>query len=68
MSQEDTLPRPVVDITIEVDGVKHHGDYFVYDDAIFVRSPLGAKCIPESSGAASLAKLLLSEIVRGIWP
>jgi hypothetical protein len=65
-----TGPVPVRDISIVVDGVEHHGSWFAYGGTIFVRSPLGEKTtwVHASSHADSLARLLLGEMVRGMWP
>jgi hypothetical protein len=58
-------PSPVKSVTVIIDGVTHHGSYFVQGSIVHVRSPLGAKSTqvgdfpPETT-----ARLLLSELVR----
>jgi hypothetical protein len=63
-------PRPVLDISVTIDGVEHHGTWFVQDGSIYVRSPLGSKTtwVHESTNAESLAGLLLVEMASGVWP
>jgi hypothetical protein len=33
-------PSPVKSVTVIIDGVTHHGSYFVQDSIVHVRSPL----------------------------
>jgi hypothetical protein len=56
---------PVRDVTVRIDGVTHRGMYFVHNSIVYVRSPLGSKATQVSgSPALSIAKVLLSELVR----
>lgn len=63
-------PAPVRDVTVTIDGTDHHGTFYVLDGAIHVRSPLGYKTTWAHSAThkESLARLLLREMVAGIWP
>src|SRR5690348_16385107 len=62
MRRVPIVPRSV---TVTVDGVAYHGSYFVQRSMIYVLSPLGAKATQVgSSPPESIAKLLLSELVR----
>jgi hypothetical protein len=59
-------PVPVRSVSVTIDGVTHHGAYFVQRSTVYVRSPLGDKAI-QVGGAepVSIARLLLLELVRG---
>jgi hypothetical protein len=58
-------PAVVRTITITIDGVAHHGTYFVQNCAVYVQSVLGSKATHVGgSPPESVAKLLLSEIIR----
>jgi hypothetical protein len=58
-------PFLVKSVTVTIDGVTHHGTYYVQGSVVHVRSPLGEKMrnvgmsLPEA-----IARLLLSELVR----
>jgi hypothetical protein len=59
-------PTPVNPVTVTIDGVTHHGIYYVRGSIVFVQSQLGAKRIQIGhSPPLEIAKLLLSELVRG---
>ena len=36
-------PSPVRNVTVTIDGVTHHGAYFVQGSMVYVRSTLGAQ-------------------------
>ena len=58
-------PAPVRDVTVEVDGVKHKGTYYVQDSTVFVRSPIGSKATQVGgSQPSAIARMLLSELAR----
>ena len=59
-------PSPIRGVTVTIDGFTHYGTYFVQSSNVYVQSPLGAKAT-ELGGSPpdSVAKLLLSELVRG---
>jgi hypothetical protein len=61
-----TGPSPVKSVAVTIDGVTHHGAYFVQRSTVYVRSPLGDKAI-QIGGAepVAIARLLLLELVRG---
>jgi hypothetical protein len=65
MSHQDKEPRPVVDITITVDGLEHRGNWFTFGGMVYVRSPMGVKTtwVGEGYNAGPIAELLLLEIV-----
>ena len=61
-------PTPVRPVTVTIDGVTHDGMYYVRGSTLFVQSQRGAKRALLLGGSLPLekAKLLLSELVRGI--
>jgi hypothetical protein len=66
MRRVPTLARSV---TVTIDGVAHHGTYFVQGAMIYVRSPLGSMATHVGgSPPEGVAKLLLSELVRAPGP
>jgi hypothetical protein len=59
-------PGPVRGVTVTLDGVTHYGTHFVQSSNVYVQSPFGAKATELGvSLPDSVAKLLLSELVRG---
>ena len=58
-------PAPVHNVTITLDGVTHSGTYYVQDSVVYVQCDAGKKTTKVGGlPARSLAKLLLSELVR----
>jgi hypothetical protein len=58
-------PLIVKSVTVTIDGVTHHGTYYVQGSVLHVRSPLGAKTTNAGmSPPEAVARLLLSELVR----
>jgi hypothetical protein len=58
-------PTVVKTLTVTVDGVAHHGTYFVQDSAVYVQSAFGSKATHVGGSPPEMtAKLLLSEIIR----
>jgi hypothetical protein len=58
-------PFPVRKITVEIDGVTHEGTYYVQSSLVYVQYATGKKATQVGgSPAKSIAKLLLSELVR----
>jgi hypothetical protein len=58
-------PSPVKSVAVIIDGVTHHGSYFVQGSTVHVRSPLGSRAIQVGgSPPEAIAILLLSELVR----
>jgi hypothetical protein len=58
-------PTPVIAVTVTIDGVTHHGMYYVRGSIMFVQSQQGAKrALVGASPPLEKAKLLLSELVR----
>ena len=58
---------PVKQVTITIDGVIYEGTYFVQNHMVHVVSSFGAKATQlGGSTSETLAKLLLSELVREI--
>jgi hypothetical protein len=58
-------PSPVESVTVIIDGVTHHGSYFLRGSVVHVRSPLGARATQVGgSPPEAIAMLLLSELVR----
>ena len=56
---------PVRSVTVTIDGVTHHGTYYVQGSVVHVRSPLGEKITKaRRSPPEAIARLLLSELVR----
>ena len=52
-------------VTVTIDGVTHHGTYFVHGSVVHVRSRLGEKIAKVGrSLPEAIARLLLSELVR----
>jgi hypothetical protein len=61
------LGRPflVKSVTVTIDGVTHHGTYYVQRSIVYVRSPLGEKARQVAgSSPEAMARLLLSEMAR----
>ena len=59
--------RPFLErsVTVTIDGVTHHGTYFVHGSVVHVRSRLGEKIAKVGrSLPEAIARLLLSELVR----
>jgi hypothetical protein len=65
-------PEPVHEISLEHDGVTHNGVWWLAEGGrtVYVRSGDHQKCtwVRDRVGAESLARLLLSEIARGMLP
>jgi hypothetical protein len=58
-------PVPVKSVSIEFDGVMHHGTYYVRNSTVYVDSEKGWKQAQvQDSAPEAVAKLLLSELVR----
>jgi hypothetical protein len=58
-------PVPVKNISVEIDGVAHHGTYYVRNSTVYVDSEKGWKeAQTVGSTPEAIAKRLLSEIVR----
>ena len=58
-------PFLVRSVTVTIDGVTHHGTYYVQGQVVHVRSPLGEKITKvRRSPPEAIARLLLSELVR----
>ena len=58
-------PFLVRSVTVTIDGVTHHGTYYVQGPVVHVRSPLGEKITKvRRSPPEAIARLLLSELVR----
>ena len=58
-------PFLVRSVTVTIDGVTHHGTYYVQGSVVHVRSPLGEKITKvRRSPPEALAMLLLKELVR----
>jgi hypothetical protein len=59
-------PMPVKSVSITIDGVEHHGTYYVQGSFVCVHSDLGNKLTHVGrSPPEAIAKLLLAELVRG---
>ena len=62
-------PFLVRSVTVTIDGVTHHGTYYVQGPVVHVRSRLGEKITKVSrSPPEALAMLLLKELVRETRP
>jgi hypothetical protein len=60
-----TGPVAVKDVAVTIDGVTHHGTYYVQGSMVHVQSDKGAIATQVGgSPSLTLAKLLLSEMVR----
>ena len=58
-------PFLVRSVTVTIDGVAHHGTYYVQGSMVHVRSPLGEKIAKIGrSPPEAIARLLLSELAR----
>jgi len=58
-------PTAVNPVAVTIDGVTHHGTYFVQGSTVHVQSPLGSKKTHVGGAPPeAIAKLLLSELVR----
>lgn len=58
-------PTPVRHVTVTIDDIIYEGTYFVRDSMVYVQSEFGTKATQVGgSRPATLAKLLLSELVR----
>jgi hypothetical protein len=58
-------PAPVHNITVTLDGVTYRGTYYVQDSTVYVRCDAGKKATQVGgSSAASIARLLMLELVR----
>ncbi len=58
-------PTAVRSVTVTIDGVTHKGTYYVQGSVVHVQYHAGAKATQVGgSPAGSIAKLLLSELVR----
>jgi hypothetical protein len=58
-------PFLVRSVTVTIDGVTHHGTYYVQGSVLHVRSPLGEKIAEVgTSPPEAIARLLLSALVR----
>lgn len=62
-----TRPTPVKTVKVTIDGVAHHGTYYVQSLMVYVQSEKGRKAATQLGGSRpeTIAKLLLSELVRG---
>lgn len=61
----DTRPASVKTVTVTIDGIAHHGTYYVQRSVVYVQSSLGAKATQVGgTPPENVAKLLLSEMVR----
>ena len=61
------MPKPtsVKDVTVMIDGVTHHGSYYVQSSLVYVQSEKGTKATQVGgSRPEMLARMLLSELVR----
>jgi hypothetical protein len=57
---------PVRTVEVTIDGVTHEGTYFVLGSIVHVQSPFGAKATKIGMmPAKTIARMLLSELVRG---
>ena len=60
-------PALVRNVTVTLDGVKYTGTYFVQSSLVYVNYGDGRKVTQVGgSPAVSIARLLLSEMVRGV--
>ena len=58
---------PVRKITTEIDGVTHDGTYYTHGSMVYVQYGAGRKETQiGGSPAEAIARLLLSEMVRGV--
>jgi hypothetical protein len=58
-------PTEVKPVTVTIDGVTHHGTYFVQGSMVHVQSTLGSKKTHVGGAPPeAIAKLLLSELVH----
>jgi hypothetical protein len=58
-------PTPVRPVTVTIDDVIYFGTYYVQNSTLYVQSQFGAKATQVgASRPKSIAKLLLSELVR----
>ncbi len=58
-------PVPVKKVSIEIDGVTHHGTYYVRESTVYVDAETGWKQAQlKGSTPEVIAKVLLSELVR----
>ena len=58
-------PVPVKKVSIEIDGVTHHGTYYVRDSIVYVDAETGWKeAQVKGSTPEVIARTLLSELVR----
>jgi hypothetical protein len=60
---------PVQDVTDTIDGVTYTGRFYTHGPTVFVQY-MGKKkqTLIGGSPPESIARMLLSEMVRGIWP
>jgi hypothetical protein len=59
-------PTTVKPVAVTIDGVTHHGTYFVQGSMVHVQSTLGTKKTHVGGAPPEvIAQLLLSELVRG---
>jgi hypothetical protein len=58
-------PAVVKTLTVIIDGVAHHGTYFVQNAIVYVQSVLGSKATHVGGSPPEVtAKLLLAELIR----
>jgi hypothetical protein len=58
-------PFLVKSVTVTIDGVTHHGTYYVQGSVVHVRCSLGEKITEVGTSPPEvIARLLLSELVR----
>lgn len=59
-------PTSVKNVSVKIGDITHHGTYYVQDSLVYVQSEHGTKATQVGgSSPASIARLLLSELVRG---
>jgi len=59
-------PSAVKTVTVTIDGVIHHGTYYLQGSLVYVQSEFGTKATQlGGSTPETIAKMLLSELVRG---
>ena len=60
------MPAPVRNVTVKLDGVTYKGTFYVRGSLVLVQCDAGTKATQVGgSPARSIAKQLLSELVRG---
>jgi hypothetical protein len=60
-------PTALNDVSVSLEGVTHHGTYYVQRGILYVQCHRGEKKTQVgSTGPMPMAKLLLSQIMRGV--